>query len=789
VIATVALSMTLAATAFAVVDGVLFKPLPYPLAGELYALSGAFDDEPGPGERGVRLMSPLEVATWNEAVPDLAATSLVYSSVRLPDASFAKVVGVDRHFFDVFGSRLLIGGFQPEHFVPGRPLTAMVISERLWREQFDSDSAILGRTFTAFRGRERLEIVGVLTGDGFVPPLPADDSIATRVTNRIDALVARPIQAASERSLIAFARIPPARLAQTRQALSAAVHEFRTSAPTANTSLSEPIRRLHASYDEVDLLPLEPFLTKRERPVLTLAFATAIGLVMLVLLNCGALTAARVQQRIDDFALRRALGARVGDLLRHAMAEQGLLVTAGVFTGVIAAPLLLAAIVARLPPGLTLIKDPRIDWRVTVFAGLMAAVATMLIALLGVRVAVRHAHVAPAALDARGRTPNRMLLGRVLVAGQVALSFSLILGGAFYMASVAMIWREDPGMRQSHGALLTLIPETQTPRSHVADILTDIRRASGVTAAGAYSGSILNNYNSPSNFRPPAGGQSPQAPADALLVSSGFFEAAGIRLRSGRLPSDAELDAGAAIIAVSTRAAREYWPDGTAIGRVLRWGRTDCVVVGVVEDARLRALDFEPAGMIYGSYMLDRYDPFGVQLLIGLGDQPRQALATLVNQIRRFDPPIRVTDVMTIEDALAESIRPRRLSAFIASTFALCALVFVGVGLLGVVAMTSSRRTREVGIRLALGATREGVVRLLIIEELRTVAAGLLAGAMLSAWAVRSIEAHLYKVTTSDAGVWSAAGGLIIMTAALGALAPALRASRTDPMRAIARDG
>jgi ABC-type antimicrobial peptide transport system permease subunit len=193
--------------------------------------------------------------------------------------------------------------------------------------------------------------------------------------------------------------------------------------------------------------------------------------------------------------------------------------------------------------------------------------------------------------------------------------------------------------------------------------------------------------------------------------------------------------------------------------------------------------------MISGSYMLDRYDPFGVQLLIGLGDQPRQALATLVNQIRRFDPPIRVTDVMTIEDALAESIRPRRLSAFIASTFALCALVFVGVGLLGVVAMTSSRRTREVGIRLALGATREGVVRLLIIEELRTVAAGLLAGAMLSAWAVRSIEAHLYKVTTSDAGVWSAAGGLIIMTAALGALAPALRASRTDPMRAIARDG
>ncbi|MEZ5319237.1 MAG: ABC transporter permease [Vicinamibacterales bacterium] len=316
VIAVMALSMALASTVFAVVDGVLFEPLPYPNPDELYVVSGRHDDDGGPPERGVGMVSPDEVAAWSAAVPDVPIANVGYSSVAFSNGTMALAIAADGDFFDVFGIRLLTGGVKREEFVAGQPVMPIVISQRLWREEFAADDDVLGRMVQPFAppdlGRPSYQIVGVMEADGFVPPLPGGSASAARRSSRIDAVMPAFTEALMERSGLASRAFPP--VAWLRPApLRAAVAAFREAAPPRRAGAPASM----APYDYVDLLPLRDFVSSRERPVFALAFGMAMSLVVLVLLNVGALAAARSQQRIRDLSLRRALGARTRDLLRR----------------------------------------------------------------------------------------------------------------------------------------------------------------------------------------------------------------------------------------------------------------------------------------------------------------------------------------------------------------------------------------------------------------------------------------------------------------------------------------
>jgi predicted lysophospholipase L1 biosynthesis ABC-type transport system permease subunit len=195
------------------------------------------------------------------------------------------------------------------------------------------------------------------------------------------------------------------------------------------------------------------------------------------------------------------------------------------------------------------------------------------------------------------------------------------------------------------------------------------------------------------------------------------------------------------------------------------------------------ALDGPSDGAIFAPWSLIRFYS-GPRLIVRL-EGGRDALPAITDRIRQLDPEARLRDVQMLEDAASESIRERRLSALAASTFAAIALVFVAIGILGLVAMTASRRTREVGIRVALGARPGAVVRQLIGEQLRAVIAGTLAGGLLAAWGVRFVQAHLYETAAYDPAVWTTTVGVMFVTATLGAWIPARRASRVDPVEAL----
>jgi hypothetical protein len=501
VILVTALSMALASTVFAVVDGVLFKPLPYVNADELYVVSGRHDGQPPP-PGGVGITSPNEVAAWAAAAPGVTITTLGYTNFNLPDGTILWAVAADRSFFDVFGIRLLMGGFHKEHHVGNWPLQPIVISQRVWQQRFNGDPSVIGRSVRPLWPTSRpSEIVGVMESDGFMPPLPARESVAARRQKRIDVVQPAFTQALGERSGLAFARIPVRQFPQAQAALDAAVAAFRATAPAPRAGLRPAARLILQAYDRVDLIPLGEFVASRERPAFALAFGMAMSLVVLVLLNAGALAAARAQHRLRDLALRRALGARLGDLIRHALAEQVLLAGAGAAMGLALAPALLALVLERLPPGLTLVKDVRLDWRVLAFAGFLSVATAFAVAVISVVVAERRASMGAALLTDFEHTPARRKLGHLLVAGQTAIAFALVLGGALFATSLARVWREDPGLRVDHVATMGLRfrdLSVTSYRPRALEVVRRVRDVPGVLAAGLLDAPLMRNSGVPS---------------------------------------------------------------------------------------------------------------------------------------------------------------------------------------------------------------------------------------------------------------------------------------------------
>jgi hypothetical protein len=273
-------------------------------------------------------------------------------------------------------------------------------------------------------------------------------------------------------------------------------------------------------------------------------------------------------------------------------------------------------------------------------------------------------------------------------------------------------------------------------------------------------------------------------------ISSGFFDVVRPRLVAGRLPTNEELDAGHRVVVVSDSIAKAFWPARSAIGQTLEYTLGDdervapFQVVGVVADARFNGWDDGRFRQIYAPLTALRRGSGSPSILIRTNDGGR-LLAAMEPFMRAEGADVRAIRAMPLTDMLAETVRPRRFQSWLFGSFAAAALAIVCAGVLGLTAMAAARRTREIGLRMALGATRDGVVRLFIREQLTAVAIGVAIGAVVSAWAVGFLRTYLYGLTLYDARVWGFAVLLVAATATAGTLVPALRASRIDPAAAL----
>jgi putative ABC transport system permease protein len=801
IVGVIALGMALATTVFAVVDGVLFKPIALPDADRLFTVRPGFKGLAPRADYDLVAVSRKDIDDWSAVAADAAFTGFsaqpfVGYGAGVNDDT-AGVVRVQPNVFDVLGTRPLMGGFDATDFDRDVRVRSVIVTYDVWQGRFHGDPDILGRTVENDPvGHFGYRIVGVMPR-GFVFP-----SESTDVKFIMPFVVAA--EAATDPRRRGFGEV----IVRAPAALGAEALRGRIETGMRATAAAFPALgpkpegwsdngwRRQGPFDRAEVSPLAVTLGSRSRPLFSAVFLAVVVLIAIGALNVSGLMAARTLDRARELGVRRALGASNVSVARLIFVECLTLIGAGSVVGLAIAWPLLRLTLSLLPEEIVLLKSAVIDWRVSAFVAagsVLLAIPTALWPIrraIGLRVAT-DGHASAGRASERTRSVGRFLV----VASQVAGGFVLTLGGALLVGSLLAVYANDMPIRTDDVILVEVqmqgpsgggMARSPERNARINPLLDRVRQVPGVGAVAITSAQILKGGSWNSLFTPPEGARKvPGSDIDVQGVTSDYYRVVQPQLVAGRFPTDDELERDAPVLVVSQSLAHAYWPTGPAVGRPLLEERNPVpyTVVGVVKDVRWYSWDIETAS-IYGPFALLARAPTLTYLIRPQGE----AGPAMTETLRALQEPnllVRARRATMLDDLFVESVRPRRFQAWLFGSFAAAGLGIVAVGILGLLAMATARRVKEVGIRYALGATPIGIVRMLLREQLTPVLAGLIAGGVIAGWAVTLVEKYLYKVTTDDPRIWATAAALILAAAAIGALVPAVRASRTDPVQAL----
>jgi predicted permease len=547
-------------------------------------------------------------------------------------------------------------------------------------------------------------------------------------------------------------------------------------------------------------------------PLLRAAAWLLMGIVGLVLLlactNLASFLLARALDRVKEVAVRRALGATRGALVRQLLVESALLGLTGAAVGLVLALGLLRVLLSidlPLPFGMRLDLHfgldlkALFDWRVlalTAGAGLVAGGLLGLVpAIQGTRADVGLAlKTGSRASDAPGTLKWR----DALVVAQIAMSLVLLVGAGVFLRSWQQMLAVDPGFGRSPTAILAVwMPGARSTPDATAlrtrRVLERFRAVPGVEAVGLVWPLPLDFSSNFTEFTidgyvPPPGRESFRA--ENPRVDGGFFDAAGMAIVAGRTFNENDRRDSQPVAIISHAMARRYWPDGDALGRILRRpdpAEADLMIVGVASDINIRSLGEAPRDVVYETYSQGEGSP-AFNFVVRAATDPARMLPALVAAAREIDPDLQVFQSTTMAQHLAMSRLPSQMGAFMLSAFAVMAMALAAIGVYGLVRYTVARRNREVGIRMALGADSASVARLLATHGLRLVLVGGAIGVLASLVASRFLATLLYGVGTFDPVALIGAPLVLGIAAWLAAYLPARRASRADPLAALRTD-
>lgn len=767
VIAVIAITGALSTSAFAIVDGVLFKPLPIADPDTLYATGG-----PGGGA-----LSLEDLESWRRAAPDasiaLYGRDFVIGAIGSPRPRPLVALAVERSFFDVLGEQPAVGGFTAEDFEADTGRVRVLISDRLWRGVFAKRTDIIGDALEIAGASDHMgrpmgafEIAGILPSD-FVFPV-----------NRATPDLIIPLQAPAPGK--------GGRNDSRNAAAGRALIRTRHAGPELEAALVSAYGNapLSASYSDtgaitLSLTPIARYLNLWQRDSLFSAFAACSVLMLLAVLNVAALGVLRGRQQLHELAIRRALGATHLDLFRLALVDAAPLVLTGMVLALLATRWTIAAAISRLSERVALLKEPTVDWRVMGFWLMLAGATIFAVALLRT-ITVRPAAIAAASRGETGSTPRRARFAIVAVAAQVALALVITVGGALVTGSLWRLWQEPIGYVTAGTSLIELSHQARSNterRALTMSIMDRVRSTAGVDGVASVEGAPFltgSRRSSPFVRLPPA--STPSVRFGVWPVDAEYFRLLGIRMIAGRAFSAEEVAADAPNVVLSESVAARMFPDGDAVGNTLKRFDKTFSVIGVVGDVQALGLGYASEGQIYlpGSLANQRI------VLLVRGSTPIESILSAVSAER-----VGVTRAMSLTEALGRGNQDQIFRAWLFGAFVLSALLIVAVGTSGIVAMSVARRTRELGIRSALGAGRETLVGMFVREQILAVMSGLVAGGCMAFWSTRFIKSYLFKTPAFDPVLWSLAVLLLLVVALMSALLPSLRASRIDPIRAL----
>ncbi len=700
---------------------------------------------------------------------------------------------VTGNYFGTLGIEAALGRtILPEDDAAPGAHPVVMLGHRHWLTAFGGDPGVIGRE-TRIGGRP-YTIIGVAPAvyEGHFRGLAPAFFLPRMMLNEVSPANYDQLESRGDHGSFVKGRLRPgATLAQAQTAADAVAERLRESAiedwdPQAGF--------LFVPTSEVILYP--PF----DRFVRAAAWLLMIvvGLVLLMAcVNLASFLLARAIDRRKEVALRIALGATRGRLVGQLLTETTLLALLGGIAGIALGQGLLALLVgADLPLPIPLTLDLSLDPTVLGFS-LLVSVAAGLLLGLAPALQTTNPDVSATIKDETagvGRSGG-LTLRNALVVLQVATSVVLLVGAGLFLRSFQRIQTVDPGFGREPSAVLTLmLPGTRYTEEQGRDfekrLEERILQVPGLTAVGVTSNLHLNTLNTQNmginvdGVEPPSGRESHMV--DRATVSSGFFEAAGVRILRGRNFEASDRPDSPKVAVINEALAEKFFPGQDPLGRMLRrpdQGDDDLIIVGVAGTAKIRSLGEAPRPFVYVPFS-QRYTSFLTVVAKTVSD-PERATVEVMAAARELDAELWIWEAKTMARHLGIVLLPARLSALLLSAFAAVALALACIGLYGIVSYSVSQRSREVGIRMSLGADGGSVVSMLMGSGLKLVGLGAASGVVASFAATPALANLLFGIQPTDVVSFIAMPLVLVGVATLAAYVPARRASRVDPVRAL----
>jgi putative ABC transport system permease protein len=800
---TLALSIGACTAVFSLVNALLIRPLPYRAPQELVLLLQHFK-----AQNLERIpVSPPEYVDYEtrahsfEKIGAFGFANFNLTGGDTPERISGALVTSD--VFPLLGVAPIKGRvFEPEECKVGRD-DVVIISERLWQRRLGRDPQILG-TKLLLNGRA-FTVVGIMPEDFDFPLQLFNLGSGGQFAERAD--IWQPLAFTDAQMKIRYSR-GFAIIARLKPGTSVAQAQAEIEA------INGQMRREHKdNYPQDtsfggDVLPLHELAVGGMRPTLLILTGAVVFVLLIACANLTTMLLARAAAREREMAIRVALGAGARRLIRQVLTESVLLAVLGGLAGVLLAFWgidLLKAIGAQTVPRL---REVNLDLRVL---GMTFAVAVATGVVFGLVPGLASAK--PELTESlkegghsstQGRRRNRLRNG--LVIAEVALALVLLMGAGLLIKSVVRLQNVNPGFNPRNVPTMEIsLPQAKYPSpgggagfvgtSSTGNFFTEINRRiarlPGVAASGATTILPLSGSNSDSSFsiegqvRAP---NEPQPDEEIRVVTPDYFRVLQTPLLTGRFFTEADTADAPMVAIVNEALARKYFQNSDAVGKRITFDNPKkdpkwVTIVGVVGNVRHRALEHEPLPEYYTPHA--QFPVRNLIVAVRSSQDPRSLTTAIRREIQNVDPDQPIANVRTLGQVLGESVAPRRLAVVLLGVFAAVALVLAAVGIYGVMSFLVVQRTHEIGVRMALGAQRSDVLRLMMGHALRLVLTGAAIGLAIAFVSSRGLQAMLYRVGAFDVPTLAGVTLVLAAVALLASYIPALRATRAEPMIAL----
>ncbi len=798
-ILTLALGIGGSTAVFTVVDSVILKPLSYRNSGQLVVLWERVSSFLGSGYGGP---NPRHAAMWQDRAASLRGLALLRQGawgISLNSADHPRLIGTVKsspNLLDILQVKPLLGrGFRPGDAIKGHENVA-ILTYSLWQSLFGGDPNVIGKTVRLAETPH--EVIGVLPQSFHFPNRNVLNSLPSKhkgggEVQEVGMLLPIPINPnefswnGDYGNWLALGRLKPGFTIQQAEAeLNTIEEQMIPQIPPGQIS-----SRAHGSLTTY-VQPMQEAMVGESQKGLWLLLAAVGSLMLIACVNLANTQLGRAIAREREAAVRSALGASQWQLLWSSLAENLLLALAGGMAGIWLADTAVRAFRYYAPIDLPRMAEIQLNWPVLFFAAILIIGSGLLFGLLP---ALKFLHADPQGALQRNssRTQGTRRSRHVrswLIGFQVFAGTALLLVTGLFTKSLLRLLESEKGFDTNHVMVAEVTPsikanteEQQYNASVMFDdaVLNKLRALPGVQSAGLVSAMPLEGERWIEPINRPDRHDNNRPLCNLRWVSSGYFETIHEKLMAGRLFEERDRNEKTAII--SELAAKAAWPGEDPIGKQIQWRDVKYTIIGIVGDARNNSLKLPPINMVYLPYtVLPQYPAF---FLVRSTQSPDGLAAGMRKAIWNYDSTVTIARVKSLDSQLMDSLASERFHTSVLIAFGTAALFLATLGIYGILSYTVATRKQEIGVRMALGATRQRIYALTMSEAVIPVLAGLLGGWIASLALGRIIRTLLYGVKETDGSVAVIVAALFLIAATLAAFLPARRAATIDPMEAL----